>query len=711
MVKIYKSLKKELRSRMYISDLRIKGFRTFKQETILRFHEGVNVIIGHNNAGKTTVIKALELLFSEKRKRLTIDDFNKNITIEDLMKAPPKIVISAILTESDKEEDYSDDLVTVSIWLIKIASPYKAQITYEFFLPDKELDDYINDMKKIDSDNINDYWNEIQYTYLRKYVSKIYVGNPEYKNIIDWENIKKFDFQFLTAIRDVERDLFTGHNTLLKEVIDFFMDYEIKIDSNIDESEKKRKIREKKIRFSKDAQVLIKTLQERMEKGKGHMLRYVQNTGAGFDNLQPSLDGTILDTELYSALKLIVENETGIKLPAVNNGLGYNNLIYISLLLAKMQKDASGEYLGSNAKVFSILAIEEPEAHLHPNMQYKFLKFLKQNNETEVRQIFITSHSPNITAAVDLDDLIILYKEKDEISVSYPGKVFSNSDEDIKSKKYVQRFIDVTKADIFFARNIILVEGLAEQLLIPEFARSIEEDLTDSHTSVINIGGRYFEHFLKLFDTSKNPNAIKKKVACITDLDPVRKEKNNKEAKWKSCMPLFLNCETDKYEYKLCSNDLVKNTIDNPNSLIRVFSQKQGRSCTFEYDLILKNITQKDLVTDSLANKKEIKELMDAYQSKKTVEEMLDILRKGNYKKEVEKSISLNTTMSKDEIKKHIIAGRYLNSISKGEAAQELAYVISLNNNDITSKTKENKIECPDYIKEAIQWISQQQKN
>lgn len=85
------------------------------------------------------------------------------------------------------------------------------------------------------------------------------------------------------------------------------------------------------------------------------MLKYAEETGAAFDNLKPSFEGRILDTELYSALKLIVEDETGFKLPVSQNGLGYNNLIYISLLLAKMQKDASGEYLGSNAKIFQSL--------------------------------------------------------------------------------------------------------------------------------------------------------------------------------------------------------------------------------------------------------------------------------------------------------------------------------------------------------------------
>ena len=100
---------------MYISELKLTNFRGFKDSTKILFTEGTNVIIGHNNSGKTTVIKALELLFdSEKNKRLCIDDFSKNISIEELKSNPPKITISAKLVESQNEEDYSDDLVTVS---------------------------------------------------------------------------------------------------------------------------------------------------------------------------------------------------------------------------------------------------------------------------------------------------------------------------------------------------------------------------------------------------------------------------------------------------------------------------------------------------------------------------------------------------------------------------------------------------------------------
>ena len=693
---------------MYIFELSIDNFRTFNGKTTIEFHEGTNVIIGQNNAGKTTVIKALELLFdSQKSKRLSIDDFNRHTTIAELKANPPKITISAKLKESEGEGEYSDDLVTVSTWLTKLESPYEARITYEYFLPDKELEDYIKSMSRITEDKIEDCWDIIRYNFLRKYTHKVYVGNPEHKNSIDPESINKFAFQFLTAIRDVERDLFTGRNALLKEVIDFFMDYDIKIDEALDKDQRAEQIKSKKKEFTKNAQELIKSLQVRMEAGKEHMLKYVQDTGAGFGGMKPAFDGSILDTELYSALKLIVENETGIKLPAIHNGLGFNNLLYISLLLAKMQKDASGDYLGSNAKVYSILAIEEPEAHLHPNMQYKFLKFLKENQDAEVNQIFITSHSPNITAAVDLEDIIVLQKDQENIRVAYPGKVFSDSPDDQKSKNYVKRFIDVTKADMFFAENLILVEGLAEQLLVPEFAKIIdsENDLAETHTSVINIGGRYFEHFLKLFDTEKSEYAIKKKVACLTDLDPVRKEKN--ETSWKSCSPLFLHNDIKKYEYKPCSNGTVEARKNNQDSLIRVFTQMENESSTFEYDLILKNITCEKLLTESVSNKDELKSLMTAYKENKSVEKIAELLGKNQYKEEVERSIALIKIQDEQQgkrIKEKIIAGRYMTSINKGEVAQELAQAIF----SIEDSEKE-KIIPPDYIKEAIQWICQMQ--
>lgn len=685
---------------MYISEIKIEGLRGFGVSKTIKFNEGINVIIGHNNSGKTTILKALDLVFGKTSKQLSIDDFNKNVPIDSLKEVSPSVKITATLTESPDEEEYSEDLVTVATWLTKIDKPYEAKLTYECFLSKKEKENYKASMTAISSEDPQDYWNEIKYNFQRKYINRILIGNPSNGNILDSESISKFDFQFLSAIRDVERDMFSGRNSLLKEVIDFFIDYEVKTNNELSEIDKKKELKTKRVKFSNDAQVLIGQLQDRMKIGKKHMLKYAEDTGASYENMKPDFEGRILDTELYSALKLIVESETGVKIPASQNGLGYNNLIYISLLLAKMQKNASGDYMGSNTKVYSMLAIEEPEAHLHPNMQYKFLKFLSQNKEKEVRQIFITTHSPNITAAVDLKSIILLHKNNGDLNIAYPGAVFSDSAEDQESLKYVQRFLDVTKSDMFFAKGVLLVEGISEQLLIPEFAKLLDKDLIDKQISTINIGGRYFNHFLKLFDTN-NKNAINKKIACITDLDPVKKKIDVAGSSWVKSFPYEINYD-DGYEYKNCSNGTISQYNEHADN-IRVYSQEKDKSCTFEYDLILFNPTVKKLVTQSVSNSEEIMLLMDFVVDEKVAFE--DFLSKVVYKKFREEYGPILKASSLENVdkKKHLLATRYLKSISKGVVAQELAQALSENNKDGAGFD----FLMPSYISEAITWICQ----
>ncbi|MFD2869141.1 ATP-dependent endonuclease [Kurthia populi] len=698
---------------MYISQLVLKNFRGFSgNETIINFKEGINVILGENNAGKTTIIKALDILFNNKSsKKLGINDFNRDIDLDVLKDTPPYIIIAAKLTESPEEDEYSEELVAVANWLTKIVSPYEAKITLEYSLPENEISNYQVFMSNKQM-NKNEYWNYLEQHFLKKYVIKIYIGNPELKNQLNPIELAKFDFQFLSAIRDVERDLFKGNNSLLKEVIDFYMDYEIKSNIGLSNIERTKQISVKKEEFSRESKELIKILKERMRIGEEQILKYVNNTGAGIDKSKPVFDGEIFDTELYSSLRLIVEKVTGIKLPATSNGLGYNNLIFISILLSKMQRDASGTYLGSNAKTFSILAIEEPEAHLHPSMQYKFLQFLKKNNQSEVRQIFVTTHSPNITAAVDLEDIIILQKEDNErIRLAYPSKVFdtktTDDDDEIKAKKksreYVGRFLDVTKADLFFAKNIILVEGIAEQLIIPEFSRKMGKDLEDSHTTIINIGGRYFNHFLRLFDIDASEYALKKKVACITDLDPVRKKitKNNTEndkvtSEWSKCPPILLDLNSNQYAYKDTSNNLLNTQFFSDN--IQIFTQRKKLSSTLEYELIRINPEKKELIMDAVSNQKELTELIDMVSRSENINKIVDRLRQCTLKTELQMALENGKIADSQENRIAILASRYLMSIKKGEAAQELAYLISSDENEM--------ITIPDYIVEAIKWIS-----
>src|SRR5690606_33675398 len=102
---------------MYISKISIEGFRNFPRNEIL-FNDGINVIIGHNNSGKTSLIKAISLVINgESSRRLELDDFSKNTSLENLKRLPPSITISLTFKKSTDEPDNSEDLVTVSNWL------------------------------------------------------------------------------------------------------------------------------------------------------------------------------------------------------------------------------------------------------------------------------------------------------------------------------------------------------------------------------------------------------------------------------------------------------------------------------------------------------------------------------------------------------------------------------------------------------------------
>jgi putative ATP-dependent endonuclease of OLD family len=684
---------------MYISKMQINNYRNFS-DIVINFNDGINAIIGHNNAGKSNLIKALSIIFNPTtKKQLEIDDFNKYIPLEKLKAEPPKITIAVTITQSKDEDLMSDDLVTVSNWLLKLEEPYEAQLTYEFFLPIKEHSNYILLVQTLTS--TQEVWKIIHDEFIRLYTYKIWGGNPINQVTADGESLQKFDFQFLDAIRDVERDMFTGKNTLLKNVLDFFMDYNIKSDDNVTKEEKLLAIKEKKQEFSTVADTLLNKLHERMTEGKQQILSYAKEVGASFDKSNPNFDGGISDIELYSALKLIVEYETGVKIPVCNNGLGYNNLIYISLLLSKMQVDSNGKYLGSNAKVFPILSIEEPEAHLHPSMQHQFLKFLRKNrSQNKVRQIFITTHSTHITSSILLDEMICLYKDNDKTCVGYPGKVFDSNE---KSKKYVQRFLDATKSDMLFSEKVILVEGIAEQLLLYIFAQYNGISLEEKHVSVVNVGGRYFNHFLYLFD-SRNPFAIKRKVACLTDIDPERKKKSGTQ--FTKCYPFELNVETDIYDFQQNTYLDIYEVNKHPN--IASFTQDKKYGKTFEYELILANPSLDLLITDSIDNADEIKRLMESYKNGLSLSKLESMLRNSKENTRIIESINkIENGWEDDDKKKAIIAARYLNSVGKGENALELAYILQKNlAKKGTNEFKEFNV--PDYIRKAIEWVCEE---
>lgn len=684
---------------MYISHITVKGFRNFKYSEI-EFNDGINVLIGHNNAGKTNLLKALQLVIEPhyRYRRLNVNDFNRDISLEDLKNQSPSVTISVTFRHSSiGYNEQEEDLRVIANWFTDMENGYTAMLTYRFYLPAEKEDDYKAAMA--DVDDIKNGWSILENDFLRYYVYKLLAGSLDAPIQPEMDKLERFDFQFLGALRNVEDDMFYGRSSMLKDVLNFFIDYGIKTKGERTKEEKESELKEVRKNFGNEATALMTSLLERLSEGKDVMLDYAHETGASFNNALPDFKSTLTEQDLFSALKLIIKYGEDIEISATHNGLGYNNLIYMSLLLAKMQADADGSYMGDNAKVYPILAIEEPEAHLHPAMQYKFLKFLDKNLKVDhkVRQIFITTHSSQITAAVKLDDIICLHKGEDGVTnVCYPGKVFTDSEEDKKSKNYVQRFLDATKSDMLFARKIILVEGIAEDLLMSTLARYDGKSLEDQHVAVVNINGRYFSHFIKLFNTAASPNAIPKKVACVTDRDPVKRKKEPK-CKFTACYPFDMHKDDEHYEYTV--NAIKEEVVFREHSHIRFFSQEVNKGKTFEYELALCNPDLELLITESMSNQAEIKTMMggDYSQAKNNV--------KDNQKWDDVKTSLDNTDWEDDEKRAHLIAARYLSSLDKGENALELCLALE-ENYELNADDKSKKIfNVPPYIHNALEWL------
>jgi hypothetical protein len=679
---------------MYIKEINILNFRSFK-EALIPFHEGVNVIIGHNNTGKSNLLRAMGLVLGYSNgHRLGTSDLFYETDVAELQRQSPRIQITLVLRRSADENLYSADMALFANMMTDPALSEEAELRYEFKLDDSQEQNYKADVTN--AITAKEIWKIIEQDYIRLYKSSRSGGNQAAGININ-ETLEQIDFQFLDAIRDVSHDLYAGYNPLLRDVLNFLIDYSVKNDVTKTEDEIKEQLKALRDDFVQQSRPLMQTLQDRLQDGKNVFLKYAFDTGATFNGAEPDFDGTVTENEMFSVLRMFIKYAVGIEVPATYNGLGYNNLIYMSLLLAKMQADGNIAYMKRNAKVLSFLAVEECEAHLHPAMQYKFLKFLQDNNlNRHVRQIFMTSHSTQIASAVKLDDLICLTSPAlGQINVGYPRAIYKEeSSNDMVSKQYVQRFLDATKADMFFANRLIFVEGIAEELLLPVFARYLNKNLTDEHVLVVNMGGRYFNHFLKLFDT-KNPYTINKKIVCLTDIDPCRRKKED-NGNYEVCYPYEYNIDTDNYDYKHHADTEVDQYVVHPN--IRFYRQDVTYGKTLEYDLMRENPNCELLLTESVSNSSEIKAMM----KEQDVNEMMTKMRNSEGNTRIKSSIEASE-WTDEEKRKALLASRYLNSVSKGNNALELN--VALMNNLDKPEEDRDEFHVPRYIVEALTWL------
>ena len=256
-----------------------------------------------------------------------------------------------------------------------------------------------------------------------------------------------------------------------------------------------------------------KALQDLDRELKKHLP--IVNTQKAIDTRHQSMLGTQLAQllevglsasdfkSLKSRLSLVVD-----AFEIEQNGLGFNNLIYMAVVLSELTKNPDSCYRG--------LIVEEPEAHLHPQLQAVLLQYLQSiqaiDGEKPV-QLFVTSHSPNFASIADLDSLVCLVDTGAAVETFLPRSIAF----DKGKREKLERYLDVTRAELFFARRVIFVEGAAELMMVDALAERMGFNLRQHGVSLISVEGLNFDSFLPLF----GDKALKIPVAVLTDADPV----------------------------------------------------------------------------------------------------------------------------------------------------------------------------------------------
>lgn len=510
---------------MYLEKFIIKNFRGINNIS-LTFNKGLNVLIGENNAGKSAIIDALRICLSYGNQRRDIYISQSDFHLD-------KNAISESADSIEFHLHFHIDVLEEVGWFNDLLSVQEEgtqdlQLHFRFYLDDNERVKY-----------------------------KVWGGTNEGQAIAP-EVLYLIYHVHLDALRDAEQFLRPIRGNRLGQLYT-----NIQIDPDIEKDQEKKSKLAKKVRSAVDSDA---EWVGHLEKGKEKINEHLKETS--FSNKQHHVDISFLPFDfnrlvdnlkiqmpLYSDELLEGDSTKQKYFELYQNGLGYNNLIYTATVLGDLKQRKQKQ-----KETYAALLIEEPEAHLHPQLQNLFFNYLNKLDTEHGFQIFISSHSPTITAKASLKSVIVLQNQENKVnalSLQKSGLTDVNH-------KYLHKFLDVTKSQIFFSNGAILVEGISEALLLPIFSRIVggtkEYDIDKAGVELVNLNGVAFSHFANLFNNDDDSKNLKTKCSLITDDDRAEetdeitsRAKSAKELE-KNNLKVFLAERTFEFELFITGN-------------------------------------------------------------------------------------------------------------------------------------------------------------
>jgi putative ATP-dependent endonuclease of OLD family len=466
---------------MRISRVQITDFRNFQHLDVLLSEHAV--IVGENKIGKSNFLHALRLVLDpslpDSARQLRDEDFWDGL--ERPLVRDEKITVAVELT------DYEDDADLLAVLAEHVIStePMVSRLTYEFGVPASVPEGTVSEAD---------------------YVFAVYGGHrPE--NEVGWEVRRRLPMDLLGALRDAEGDLANWRRSPLRPLLD-------EVASRIDKTELDnlaKNVTEATAAVTATTEIrdLADRIVERLEEivGSGNALE----TTLGFSPTVPE--------RLLRSLRLFID---GGRRGVAEASLGSANLLYITLKVLELE-----HLVEEGERHHTFLAIEEPEAHLHPHLQrLVYRNFLRQRAHQEAEAdaeakkasasttILLTTHSPHIVSVSPIDSFVVLRKSADKESTE--GVSTAGIELDEKERLDLERYLDVTRGEILFAKAVVLVEGDAETFLVPAFAGLQGLDLDALGISVCSVGGTNFAPFVKFL----GPEGLNLPFAVLTDFDP-----------------------------------------------------------------------------------------------------------------------------------------------------------------------------------------------
>ena len=449
---------------MYLSRLRLWNFRKYcsgadnKPGVEVHFHEGLNVLIGENDSGKTAIIDAIRyVLRTQSGEYIQFDD--KDFYQDEQGNRKDEFKIECVFDGLNEQD-------SGLFWEWLSWNEDKTRYLLKVWLYVKRKDNVI--------------------------LPKFSAGIEGQAERMDSEARDLLKVVYFKPLRDALTDMTHGYKSRLAQILGAH---------ELFKTRKDEQGNNKKHKLETDYEDLKREIENFFKKGgNGEIITEEINNflhthfllNGDSRHAQIKLTGGEL-SEILRLLDLIMEGN--------KSGLGSLNLLCIAAEMLLFNNQQKG---------LKLALVEELEAHLHPQYQLRLIDYISSQQKNE--QFILTTHSITLASKIRLENLIVLKG----------NEVFPMSKEYTKMKSadynFLERFLDATKANLFFAKGLIMVEGDAENLLIPAIADVINKPLNKYGVSIVNVGSTAYKRYVNIFKRRDN-KLFGMPISVISDLD------------------------------------------------------------------------------------------------------------------------------------------------------------------------------------------------